>query len=81
MKVITITVIEGRFIGIYNGNEITVLRLKTELEKSGVYCIVRNEIQSAQIAGFGISGATINLLVNERDTIKARRIIEHLIED
>lgn len=60
---------------IYSGNEIMAASVKAKLEEAGISIVVRDNIQSATLAGFGSLGQVVNIYVNEEDAEKAKEII------
>lgn len=60
---------------IYSGNEIMAASVKSKLEEAGISIVVRDNIQSATLAGFGSLGQVVNIYVNEEDAEKAKAII------
>lgn len=61
---------------IFSGSEILALALQTKIEEVGVSTIVKNNIQSANIAGFGGSGQAVEVFIQEVDFGKANEVIE-----
>ena len=61
----------------YTGTEVTVMLLKSELEKTGVASVIQNDFRSGVTAGFsgGVPSA-IDLYINESDRILAEPVIE-----
>ena len=63
-------------IRVYTGTELTVLLLKKELEKSGIYGIVQNDFSSGVSAGFsGGVPSSVDLFIQELDLQKAEPIL------
>jgi hypothetical protein len=65
----------------YTGTELTVMLLKTELEKAGIASVIRNDFQSGITAGFsgGVPSA-IDLYIQESDRDKATEVIEQFVQ-
>jgi Putative prokaryotic signal transducing protein len=61
---------------IFSGSEILALALQAKIEEIGVSTIVKNNIQSANIAGFGGSGQAVEVFIQEVDFGKANAAIE-----
>jgi hypothetical protein len=61
---------------IFSGSEILALALQAKIEEIGVSTIVKNNIQSANIAGFGGSGQAVEVFIQEVDFGKANEVIE-----
>lgn len=63
---------------IYGGSEIMAQAAKIELENAGIKFMIKDNIQSATLAGFGTFGQTVQLFVNEEDAERANEIIKSL---
>lgn len=63
---------------VYSGNEIMAASVKNKLEEAGISIVVRDNIQSATLAGFSTFGQAVNIYVNEEDVEKAREILSKL---
>lgn len=63
-------------IKIFSGSEVLAIALKVKIEEVGIATIMKNNIQSATIAGFGTSGQAVELFIQETDFSKANPIIE-----
>ena len=64
---------------LFTGSEIDAGVLKDILEDNGSGCFIRNDMNSAKAAGFGItygSGSEANLFVMEKDLDKAKELLE-----
>lgn len=61
---------------IFSGSEILALALKEKLEQIHLEVVMKDNIQSARLAGFGISGQAVELFIQETDFGKANPIIE-----
>lgn len=61
---------------VFSGSEILALALQAKIEEVGVDTVVKNNIQSARLAGFGNSGQAVELFIQETDFAKANPIIE-----
>lgn len=61
---------------IFSGSEVLALALQTKIEAIGVATIVKNNIQSAKLAGFGISDMAVEVFIQETDFSKANPVIE-----
>ena len=60
----------------FSGSEILALALQAKLEEAGVSTVVKNNIQSARLAGFGSSGVAVEVFFQETDFAKANPVIE-----
>jgi hypothetical protein len=61
---------------VFSGSEILALALQEKIEAVGVNTIVKNNIQSATMAGFGTSGQAVELFIQGTDFAKANPVIE-----
>ena len=62
---------------IFSGSEILATALKMKLEVAGIDTLLKNNIQSGRLAGFGTSGMAVELFIEEVDFGKADPIVEH----
>ena len=61
---------------IFSGSEILAQSLKTKIEAIGIKTMMKDNIQSARLAGFGNSGSAVELFIEEVDFGKASPVIE-----
>lgn len=61
---------------VFSGSEILALALKEKIEAVGVDTVIKDNIQSARLAGFGSSGSAVELFIQEIDFGKANPVIE-----
>lgn len=61
---------------VFSGSEILAQSLKVRIEAAGVDVIVKNNIQSSNMAGFGSLGQAVEVFIDERDKEKAAQVIE-----
>ncbi len=61
---------------IFSGTEILALALQQKIESVGINTVLKNNIQSATLSGFGTSGQAVELFIQETDFGKANPIIE-----
>lgn len=61
---------------IFSGSEILASALKEKLEAIDIVVVMKDNIQSARLAGFGSSGQAVELFIQEVDFGKANPIIE-----
>lgn len=61
---------------VFSGSEILAMAIKAKIEEAGVDTVVKNNIQSARLAGFGTSGQAVEVFINEKDYGKAHKAIE-----
>ena len=62
-------------IRIYSASSITILGLATRLEQNGIATLVKDQIESGRLAGFGTQYNDVDLFVLEIDKLKALEII------
>jgi hypothetical protein len=63
-------------IKIFSGSEILALALQQKIEAIGVNTVLKNNIQSGRMAGFGTSDLAVELFIQEVDFGKANPVIE-----
>ncbi|MFL9830761.1 putative signal transducing protein [Flavobacterium sp. ARAG 55.4] len=61
---------------VFSGSEILALALKEKIEAIGVDVLLKDNIQSARLAGFGSLSAAVELFIQETDFAKANPVIE-----
>ncbi len=61
---------------VFSGSEILALALQEKIEEAGVDTVLKNNIQSATMAGFGTMGQAVELFIQETDFAKANPVIE-----
>jgi hypothetical protein len=61
---------------VFSGSEILALALQQKIEEAGVDTVLKNNIQSARLAGFGSTGQAVELFIQETDFAKANPVIE-----
>ena len=61
---------------VFSGSEALALALKEKIEAAGVDTVIKDNIQSARLAGFGNSGQAVELFIQETDFAKANPVIE-----
>jgi len=61
---------------VFSGSEVLALALKEKIEAIGVTVIMKDNIQSARLAGFGSMGAAVELFVQETEFAKVNPVIE-----
>lgn len=61
---------------VFSGSEILALALQEKIESAGVNTLVKNNIQSARMGGFGDLGQAVEVFIQETDFAKANPIIE-----
>ena len=63
-------------IKIFSGSEILAQASQAKIEAVGVNTIVKNNIQSAKLAGFGTADQAVEIFIQEIDFGKANPVIE-----
>ncbi len=63
-------------IKIFSGSEILALALKENLEAREIEVMMKNNIQSGRLAGFGTADLAVELFIKETDFNKANPVIE-----
>ena len=61
---------------VFSGSEILAMALKEKIEAIGVDTVLKNNIQSARLAGFGTMGQAVELFMQETDFSTANPVIE-----
>jgi len=61
---------------VFSGSEILAQSLKVRIEAAGVDVIVKNNIQSSNMAGFGSLGQAVEVFIEDKDKEKAAQAIE-----
>ncbi|WP_417366257.1 putative signal transducing protein [Flavobacterium beibuense] len=60
---------------VYSGSEIEVAPVKAVLEEADINPVVKNNVQSATLAGFGSFGQAMELYVEAYEADKAKTLI------
>lgn len=60
---------------------IVVNRVVQVLEEEGVPSMIKDHVESARLAGFGVSPYEVELHVLKRDIMKAKKIVSTFFED
>lgn len=63
-------------IKIFSGSEILAKNLQNRIEAAGIDTIIKDNIQSARLGGFGNSDLAVEVFIQEVDFGKANPIIE-----
>ena len=61
---------------VFSGSEILAMALKEKIEAIGVDTVLKNNIQSARLGGFGNSDLAVEIFIEEIDFGKANPVIE-----
>ena len=63
-------------IKIFSGSEILALSLKEKIEATGVDVVLKDNIQSGRLAGFGTTDQAVELFIQENSYGKVHSVIE-----
>lgn len=63
-------------IKIFSGSEILAKNLQNRIEAAGIDTVIKDNIQSARLGGFGNSDLAVEVFIQEVDFGKANPIIE-----
>lgn len=66
---------------IYTGTSILVNRLSFLLNEASIPSIIKNEVESGRLAGFGTTGDATELYIFQSDIEKATPIIKNFKEE
>lgn len=61
---------------VFSGSEILAKALQQKIEEIGVETVLKDNIQSARLSGFGSSGLAVEVFIQEKDYGKAHPVIE-----
>lgn len=61
---------------VFSGSEILALALQQRIEQAGVNTVLKNNIQSATLGGFGTTGQAVEVFIQETDFAKVNPVIE-----
>ena len=68
-----------KFIKIFTGNAISILSLRNALEEQNIVAVVKDDSESARLAGFGMVAPGLQeMFVHEDELDQAIKIIESL---
>jgi len=60
----------------FSGSEILAQALQSKLEEAGIQTVIKNNIQSGRLAGFGTADQAVEVFIQETDFAKANPVIE-----
>ena len=63
-------------IKVFSGSQILAQALNEKIRAAGVETIMKDNIQSARLGGFGNSGSAVEIFIEEVDFGKANAVIE-----
>ena len=61
---------------VFSGSEILAQALQERIEAIGVQTVLKNNIQSARLAGFGNTDLAVEVFIQETDFAKVNPVIE-----
>ena len=61
---------------VFSGSEILAQALQQKLEEAQVDTVIKNNIQSARLGGFGNTDLAVEVFIQETDFAKANPVIE-----
>lgn len=61
---------------VFSGSEILAMALQEKIEAMGINTVVKNNIQSARLGGFGGDDLAVEVFIQEVDYGKAHPVIE-----
>ena len=65
---------------ILSGSSVHLHRMADLLLENNIPSFIKDNVESARVAGFGIPENSIDLYVNESDVVRAKKIIEEFGE-
>lgn len=68
-------------LSILTSSAITINRVATLLEENGIPCQIRDNTESARLAGFGSFQNDVELFVDSADAEKAQELIADFFDD
>jgi hypothetical protein len=63
------------------GAFIEIQRLEADLDQAKIPCLIKNNYESAKLAGFGALHANVELYVFEKDFETASQILKNLLDE
>lgn len=67
------------FTKIYSGSSITVLSIKDMLEKNNIIPIIKDQLESSRLAGFGSLINFQDVFVHESEVSKALKFLKDIL--
>ena len=61
---------------VFSGSEILAKNLQSRIEDHGVSAVLKDNIQSARLSGFGNTDLAVEVFIQETDFNKTHQIIE-----
>lgn len=72
---------ETSYVKVFSESPIFINRVRTLLEEQNIPSFVKNQIESARLAGFGVLTNTVDLYIYKSDLKKATHIVQDFIKD
>ena len=69
---------EHSFVHIYTGSSVVVLALRNALEAENIIPVIKDESESARMAGFGITQDQQQVFVHQDELQKAEKVLSTL---
>ncbi len=67
-------------IEVFSGSEILAQAVNYNLREAGISAVIRNEYESARLAGFGTADAAVSVWVAKEDVISAKLVVAKFLE-
>ena len=69
---------EHSFVHIYTGSSVVVIALKNALQAENIIPVIKDESESARMAGFGITNDQQQVFVHQDELQKAEKVLSTL---
>ena len=70
---------QKEYLCVFSGNDIDSLNIIDSLNKIDIYPIIKNESESARLAGFGIINQKKNIYVHRDEYVRAEELIKSIL--
>lgn len=67
-------------IKVFSGTEILAQALQNQLLEMGIVPLVKNNIQSGFMAGFGTADAAVDVFIAKTDLVKANMLLQQFMK-
>jgi hypothetical protein len=71
----------SEFVRLLTSSLITINRVASILEEKDIPALIKNNTESARLAGFGTQQNDVDLFVNKSDFEKAKKVIQQFEEE
>tara|TARA_B100001027_G_scaffold213063_2_gene183230 strand:- start:1138 stop:1356 length:219 start_codon:yes stop_codon:yes gene_type:complete len=68
------------YLCVFSGNHVDTLNVIDSLDKININPIIKNESESARLAGFGIISEKENVYVHRDEYVKAKELIKSILQ-